>query len=503
MKLLISFVVLCTAALFVTLDAAPTLPSGFEDAEVQKSDEIAKTFLNVFSNILSAASKNINPDDNMARSLLDGFSNFISAVGRKVNDGEIQSGDEMKQVFMNLLSSVLSGITKKIENGEVQSADKEIGRAFFNFMGTVISAAKRKADPNDELAQTFLNGFSTILSLIGKQFSEGGEIQSSDEMMQTLMNLETGEIQSVDEAVPGFLNLFSKILSVTSKNINPDDNVARSFFDGISNILSGFGGKVTAGNGEIQSDDEVVPAFLNLFSNFLSVVSKRVDPNDKLAQAVVPSFKKFFSVFAKQFTGGDLEIQSSDEMTQTVANLISSALSGLTKKIENGEIQSDDELQQAFLNLFGNVLSAAREKVDPNNQLAGTFLDGANKIISLIGRNTGGGQIQSDSELPRALLNLFGNVGSALQKKANPNDELSQSFFNLFNSMVSAGKSRIGGGQEVVVETLPYAAKHFDQRMTMESVDENAEMMEAFMKLSDEAKAQLWPMIIGSLASGL
>ena len=53
------------------------------------------------------------------------------------------------------------------------------------------------------------------------------------------------------------------------------------------------------------------------------------------------------------------------------------------------------------------------------------------------------------------------------------------------------------------MDTLPtYTAECFDQRMSMESVDENAAMMEGDMDLSEEAKTQLWGALLRGLATG-
>ena len=323
MKYLISLVVLCTA-IFVTLDAAPVLPSGyeaeFEAVGRQQSDEMAKTFLNVFTKILSAAG---------------------DRIGR---DGSIQADDELGKTFLNVVSSLLSAMGKK-------------------------------ADPNDKLQQTFFNGFNSILSSIGKRLDEGGEIQSDDEMTKTIMNL------------------VGTLFSAMTKKID---------------------------SGEIQSADEIMPAFLNLFSNALSLASKKVDPKDDVAKSVFNGFNTLLSAFGRQFNSG------------------------------------------------------------------------------------GGSQIQSDNGLPGAFLNILGTLGSALQKEASPKDELAQPFFTLFNTILSAAKNKVGegGAQEVHVDTLPtYTAKRFDQSMLMESVNKNAAMVEGDMDLSEEAKTQLWGAILSSLAS--
>ena len=135
--------------------------------------------------------------------------------------------------------------------------------------------------------------------------------------------------------------------------------------------------------------------------------------------------------------------------------------------------QQSDEMGKTFLNAFSKVLTAANDR---------------------IGR---GSQIQSNNE--RKVLNLLGNLGSALQKKANPEDNITQTFLSLFNTLVSGAKDGNGGGQEAHVDTT---AKRFDQIM-LESMDENAAMMEADADLTDEAKMQAFGAILGTIATGV
>ena len=280
--------------------------------------------------------------------------------------------------------------------------------------------------------------------------------------------------QQSDEMMKTFLNVFSKILTAASDRIGRD--------------------------GSIQADNALGRTLLNLANSFLSAASKKADPNDELQQSLFNGFNSILSSIGKQLDDGG-KIQSNDEMAQTFMNLFGTILSAMTKKIDNGEVQSADEIMPAFLNLFSNVLSLASKKADPNDKLAQTFLNGFSTLLSAFGRkfNSGGSQIQSNNELPGAVLNLLGNLGSALQKKANPKDDTAQTFFSLFNTLVSGAKNRIGGGQEAHVDTLPYTAK----RSMLESMDENAAMVEADVDLSEEAKTQLWGAILRTLASGV
>ena len=128
MKSLITLVV-PFIVLFVMLDAAPLLPSGFEAAEKQQLDEMEKIFLNVFNKILTAAGDRIG------------------------KDGSIQvDNSETRQTFLNAISNFLSALTKTIH-----------------------------ADPNNEVGQTFTKGANSILSAIRKQLDgEDGEQSASN-----------------------------------------------------------------------------------------------------------------------------------------------------------------------------------------------------------------------------------------------------------------------------------------------------------------------------------
>ena len=132
--------------------------------------------------------------------------------------------------------------------------------------------------------------------------------------------------------------------------------------------------------------------------------------------------------------------------------------------------QQSDEMRKTFLNAFSEILN------------------------DRIGR---GSQIQSNNE--QKVLNLLGNLGSALQKKVNPKDDIAQTFLSLFNTLVSGAKDGNGGGQEAHVDTT---SKRFDQ-IVPESMDENAAMMEADTDLTDEAKMQVFGAILGTIAKGV
>lgn len=165
MKSLILLVVLSTA-LFVALDAAPVLPSHFE-AELeavarQQSDnsEMFKTFLNIFTKILTSA-------------------------GDKSNGGD---------------SSI--------------QGDNELGRTLLNVASGLLSTVGKKADPNDEFQQSLLNGVGsrvdTLPTYTGNRFDqsileaidenaammEGDEVDLSEEAKTQLWGAILGSLAS-------------------------------------------------------------------------------------------------------------------------------------------------------------------------------------------------------------------------------------------------------------------------------------------------------------------
>ena len=134
---------------------------------------------------------------------------------------------------------------------------------------------------------------------------------------------------------------------------------------------------------------------------------------------------------------------------------------------DTAEVESDVGAK-IFKTLFSTILSGLRKKIE-------------------------NGEIQSDNEFARTILDGFGNLFSAASKKVNPNDKAGQMFFNLADTLLNHAKSKIGNGQQAEAEiSLPLI-----------SYADNAAMIEDFTNLSDEAKAQLWDKILGSIFKGV
>ena len=303
------------------------------------------------------------------------------------------------------------------------------------------------------------------------------------------------------DAAPVLSSSLEAELEAVAKQQSDNSEMFKTFLNIFTKILASAGDRSNGGDGSIQADNELGKTLLNVASGLLSSLGKKADPNDELQQSLFKGFGSVLSALGNRLGEGG-EIQSDeDELKKAFMNLAGTFLSAMTKTIDNGEIQSWDELMPTMLNLFSNALSLARKNADPNDDMANSFLDGFSSVVSAIGRkisNGGGGsQIQSDdSGLPGAFLNLLGTVGSALQKKADPNDDTAQIFLSLFNTLLSGVKNKVGGGggdQEVRVDTLPtlkFTGNRFDQ-----SILESATM--------EEAKTQLWGAILGSVASSL
>ena len=77
---------------------------------------------------------------------------------------------EIAKTFLNLFSNVVSLISKKIDEGEIQSSD-QFRQAVGGIFDTILDSASKNVDPNDKTAQTFLGAVRTFAPLI---FGNGG-----------------------------------------------------------------------------------------------------------------------------------------------------------------------------------------------------------------------------------------------------------------------------------------------------------------------------------------
>ena len=171
-----------------------------------------------------------------------------------------------------------------------------------------------------------------------------------------------------------------------------------------------------------------------------------------------------------------------------MTNLFSNVFSSVNEKIQTGEIQSSNEIASTFKNLLSNVLSVVSKKVNPNNRVANTILNALKSVVGQIGGNDEErGEIQS-SEIVKTLLDGFGELLTAVGKKANPKDKTAQTFLDLAHTLLNFAKRKAGNGQaeaEFSTSFVSYANR--------------AARMEAFTDLSEEAKSQFWKEIIGNV----
>ena len=364
-------------------------------------------------------------DQGLGKTILNTVRKLISAWRKKSDPN-----DEVQQTFYDEINIVFSAIEKWLDEGKPDGRGNEITRKSFDAIRNILSAMGRQADPNNELMQTFVSGFKTILSLVFKK-GRGLGIEDVTEFSRTFIKIMQTMISAshrnsnliiMDEAGRIWLDLADLVLQSAAENLysgkEPDDNFFQSVMDHINSYILVFVKRLYYRYGGTQLADVVMSVILNLLDNLLSIGSKNADPNDSTEQIV--------------------------------------------------------------LNRLKMTLSAAK------------------RIIS------GGGKSKIQL-LPEAILDRFGTLGSSL---TSPKDEVAQKIFPLLNVLpISGTENTIGGGEQEVwhVGKFPTnTAEQFDQRMSMESVDENAAMVEGDnVDLSEEAKMQLWGAILGSLASGV
>ena len=549
MKPLILLVVLCSLSI-CTLDAAPVLPNlglpetfekqqldymerlpdfysqirpmillaadnvnraGNRHGSIQADDELGRMLLNFASSFPLAASKNGDlSDEEKGQIFRDGYGSALSSIGKQLG-GEIQSDDvEIMQIFANHFGSPHSGIAKKTKNGEIlsQSAgDKEIERKLLNDARNFFTAVS-KIDPDSEVIQTLVNGANTLLSFAGRQIENGGEVhvQSSDV---------NGEVKRA------FMNLAISLLSMTRKIINDTYDA------------------------KIQSE-EFHRTMLNIMKFLLPAMYRnaisRAGPNNEMLSKIHEWFGTMLPISA------DLEVGRRDnEKMRKGLNQFIDLLSALAKEFKNSSKFRNRSTSKfapvgriilKFMNSMFHNLSKGIEPedymppgfVDQFNQKVDTFLSMFGKIIGI--DNDREGEIQSDEytdrEFLKTVLNLMQDINSNHQKKAKPKElEFLQPFFTVTDKILTAVKDiyGFGGAQTVHMDTLP--TDHVDQKMSVESWNQNAAagrfdqkvsvksrdrkaaaVMEVDddgdMGLPEETKVQLWRALLRpGLASGL
>ena len=369
MKSLITLVVLCNA-FFVTLNAAPVPPSGYE-SERQQSDEmrdgsiqadsiLRRTFVNVISSLLSAASKTVDPNDQLQQSLFNGFNRILSSIGKRLGDefkgGEIQSDAEMMQTLFGTI------LTKSTDNGgahvQSDSDNGALGQILLNAARELFSGIRKKSNPTAEVPLTILDGVDSILSVIGKQLDEGQSV-SDNEVRQTI------------------LDVIDNVLSTASRNADPNDEMTQTFINGFKTLFSLVrnkienGGVIQSSDGEmkqtfmnflteIQTDsDDDGRTFINILKAIFSAFNRNTNPNNEFAKDFFNGAEVLFSAIGKVISNGGSQPVGEDEL---ILSHFNSILSAFMKWIENGKIQSTDRTDEAKTQLWSALATGVLNK---------------------------------------------------------------------------------------------------------------------------------------------
>ena len=133
---------------------------------------------------------------------------------------------------------------------------------------------------------------------------------------------------------------------------------AKLLTDIFSTVFSGVAKKIE--NGEVQSDDEIAKAFKSLLSSVLSVASKNVDPNNKVASTL--RLLNVFKAVVPQIGGNS----DSEERAETQSNEIAkSLLDGLSNIISTvGKTANPkNKAEQRVLELADTLIDFAKRKI--------------------------------------------------------------------------------------------------------------------------------------------
>ena len=505
---LILLVVLCTAFLAtLKIDTAPVsvLPSRYEseaverqlllqldemrDGNIQADDELEQIFINFASCLLSAASKSANQNDELQKrqfnseSILSSKFNIGKQLGAHENGAVTQSDDETMKILFG------THLMKSIDNGEghVQSDNDEgLGNTILNTVRKLISALRKKADPNDEVQPTFYDEINIVFSAVEKCLDEGKPDGRGNEITRK------------------YFDAIRNILSAKGRQADPNNELMQTVVSGFKTILSLV---LKKGRGlGIEDVTEFSRTLIKIVQTIISALHRNSNLiiKDEAGRIWLDLIDLIFQLAVENLYSGK---EPDDDFFFFLRDHINSLILVFVKRFyyRYGGTQLADVVMSVILNLFDNFLSIGSKNADPNDSTKQIVLNRLKMTLSAAKRIISGGGKSKIQSLPEAILDRFGTPGSSL---ASPKDEVAQKIFPLLNMLqISGTENTIGGGEQEVwhVGKFPtYTAKQFDQRMSMESVDENAAMVEGDnVDLSEEAKMQLWGAILGSLASGV
>ena len=273
------------------------------------------------------------------------------------------------------------------------------------------------------------------------------------------------------------------------------DEIAKSLLKFVSKILTfAASGDKMDGDGRIRVTNELRGSLLNVARSLLSAVSKKADARN---QIILNGLGSFISTIEKQVSEGRRHLDVENELRKTLLNIVESAL------------------------------LAAIRKADPNNEITQTGLLGMKTLLSGF-RNLfekgGETQIQTFDEIKRMFLNFIKIFISAVQRNTNSKDDLIQFMFDQFDTLISLILASEEGGTsneaeqivfnrffsplpEIIMKIIAKDSdpKQFVDQSILESMDENAAMVEGDVHVapSEEAKTQPWGAILHDLATGV
>ncbi len=109
----------------------------------------------------------------------------------------------------------------------------------------------------------------------------------------------------------------------------------------------------------------------------------------------------------------------------------------LTKSTDDGEtyVQSDGDkkLLQTILKEIRKFLSSGN--TDPDDEVSQSFFDGIDSILSIIEKRLDEGPAVSDNEIIRTIFDAMDNMLSAVDRNTDPNDEMTHSWINGFKTL--------------------------------------------------------------------
>ena len=110
----------------------------------------------------------------------------------------------------------------------------------------------------------------------------------------------------------------------------------------------------------------------------------------------------------------------------------------LSESIDDGGVyvQSDRNKQLGKTIIKGLRKLFSSSTVDPNDEVSQSFFDGMESILSVIERMLDEGPVVSDNEIIRTIFEIFNNMMSAVGRNADPNDEMTLSVINGFKTLL-------------------------------------------------------------------